>query len=108
MVAIGFGVIHCVMSTMFKWWENVWQIVYRFLYFASGIFYVTSNMPEWLVRILAWNPVMHCIAWYRGGFFDTYSPVWLNRTYPLEFAVALLVVGLTMEIVLRRRLQNPL
>ena len=32
-------------------------------------------MPEWIRDILAWNPVLHAVDWFRASFFQEYEPV---------------------------------
>ena len=73
----------------------------------TGIFYVPGMMPDWARDILAWNPLLHAIDWVRAGFFDTYQPHWLDRSYLMIAAILALLAGLSLERGLRRRLGEP-
>jgi len=64
-------------------------------------------MPDWARDILAWNPLLHAIDWVRAGFFDTYQPHWLDRSYLMIAAILALLAGLSLERGLRRRLGEP-
>ena len=64
-------------------------------------------MPDWAHDILAWNPLLHAIDWFRAGFFVTYQPHWLDRRYLAVAAMLSLLVGLSLERGLRARLSEP-
>jgi len=103
----GVGFINAVVQTLFRSWDKLWNNATRLLYFLSGIFYVPGMMPDWARDILAWNPLLHAIDWFRAGFFTTYQPHWLDRRYLATAAVVALLAGLALERGLRRRLSEP-
>jgi capsular polysaccharide transport system permease protein len=104
----GFGYINAVLTVFFRSWEKVYGQVTRVLYFVSGIFYVPGMMPDWARDALAWNPLLHAIDWFRAGFFASYQPHWLDRSYLVTLAILSLLGGLGLERGLRRRLYVPL
>jgi len=103
---VGFG--NAVLQTLFRSWDKLWNNGTRLLYFFSGIFYVPGMMPDWARDILAWNPLLHAIDWFRAAFFGAYQPHWLDRRYLAICAILSLAVGLSLERGLRRRLSEPL
>ena len=104
----GFGFINAVINAFSKSWDKIWAQLTRILYFCSGIFYVPGMMPEWIRDILAWNPLLHAVDWFRSGFFQEYEPHWLDRSYLSTVAIATLLAGFGLERGLRRRLYEPL
>jgi ABC-type polysaccharide/polyol phosphate export permease/predicted Zn-dependent protease len=104
----GCGFINAVINAFFKSWDKIWAQFTRILYFCSGIFYVPGMMPDWIRDILAWNPVLHAVDWFRSSFFVDYQPHWLDRSYLVAVAGLTLLVGLGLERGLRRRLYEPL
>ena len=74
----------------------------------TSSFYVPGMMPDWARDALAWNPVMQAVDWFRAGFFASYQPHWLDRSYLLVIAILTLLLGLGLERGLRRRLSAPL
>jgi len=58
--------------------------------------------------ILAWNPILHAVDWFRSSFYQEYDPHWLDRSYLSTVAVLTLLAGLGLERGLRRRLYEPL
>ena len=102
---VGFG--NAVLQALFRTWDKLWNNATRLLYFFSGIFYVPGMMPDWARDILAWNPLLQAIDWFREGFFGNYRPHWLDREYLLVAALLAIFAGLALERGLRRRLVEP-
>ena len=104
----GVGFVNAVINAFFKSWDKIWAQLTRTLYFCSGIFYVPGMMPDWIRHILAWNPVLHAVDWFRSSFFPEYEPHWLDRSYLAIVAAVSIALGLCLERRLRRHLYEPL
>jgi capsular polysaccharide transport system permease protein len=104
----GCGFINAVVNGFSKSWDKIWVQLTRLLYFCSGIFYVPGMMPDWIRDILAWNPVLHAVDWFRSSFFEEYDPHWLDRSYLAIVAILTLLAGFGLERALRHRLYEPL
>jgi len=104
----GIGFVNAVLQTLFRSWDKLWTNATRLLYFFSGIFYVPGMMPDWARDILAWNPLLHAIDWFRAAFYSAYQPHWLDRRFLIVCATLALLAGLALERGLRRRLSEPL
>jgi capsular polysaccharide transport system permease protein len=104
----GCGYVNAVLTVFLRSWEKVYGQLTRILYFISGIFYVPGMMPDWARDALAWNPLLQAIDWFRAGFFESYQPHWLDRSYLVSLAILALLGGLGLERGLRRRLSVPL
>jgi ABC-type polysaccharide/polyol phosphate export permease/Tfp pilus assembly protein PilF len=100
----GIGICNAVMIHFFKSWDHLFANVVRALYFTSGIFYSPLMMPDWIRDILAWNPLLQGVDWFRSGFYSIYEPNWLDRGYVVVWAIGILMLGLGMERSLRRKL----
>ncbi len=104
----GVGFINAVLNAFCKGWDKIWAQLTRILYFCSGIFYVPGMMPDWVRDILAWNPILHAVDWFRSSFFAEYEPHWLDRSYLAIVAALTLLAGLGLEREARRYLYEPL
>jgi capsular polysaccharide transport system permease protein len=104
----GIGYLNAVVTVFWRSWEKIFAQLTRVLYFVSGIFYVPGMMPDWARDLLAWNPLLHSIDWFRAGFFDSYQPHWLDRSYLVVAAILSLLAGFAVHRLLRRRLSAPL
>jgi ABC-type polysaccharide/polyol phosphate export permease/Flp pilus assembly protein TadD len=103
----GIGFINAVLNAFCKAWDKIWVQLTRTLYFCSGIFYVPGMMPDWVRDILAWNPILHAVDWFRSSFFAEYEPHWLDRSYLAIVAAVTLLAGLGLEREARRHLYEP-
>jgi capsular polysaccharide transport system permease protein len=106
LLGAGIGFINAVLQPLFATWDRMFQILTRPLYFLSGIFFVADMLPPSVRDLLAWNPVLHGVEWFRSGYFTDYSSHMLDREYILGIAFGCLFVGLAMERALRRRVRN--
>lgn len=104
----GVGFVNAVINGFCKAWDKIWAQLTRTLYFCSGIFYVPGMMPDWVRDILAWNPILHAVDWFRASFFVEYEPHWLDRSYLAIVAAASILAGLGLERQARRHLYEPL
>jgi capsular polysaccharide transport system permease protein len=103
----GIGFVNAVINAFVKSWDKIWAQLTRTLYFCSGIFYVPGMMPDWIRDILAWNPILHAVDWFRVSFFPEYEPHWLDRSYLAIVAGMSVAAGLCLERGLRRHLYEP-
>ncbi len=101
------GILNAVINVFFKSWDKFWVQLMRILYFISGIFYVPETMPDWVRNILAWNPILQAIDWFRVSFFEGYHPYWLDRSGLALLALLTFVLALAVERALRPRLYEP-
>ncbi|HTT81519.1 MAG TPA: ABC transporter permease [Stellaceae bacterium] len=104
----GLGFANAVMTAFWRSWEKAYNQLTRVLYFISGIFYAPAMMPDWARHLLAWNPLLQAIEWFRAGFFASYRPHWLDRRYLVVVAILALLSGLSLHRFCCRRLSVPL
>lgn len=103
-LAISAGLGVSLLALAFAPFVTVWALTLVVVYVSSGALFVVSFLPELAVRILAWNPVLHCTEWMRSAYYPGYPTQVLDKPYVLICATALLVAGLVAERLGRRRL----
>lgn len=103
LLAVGVGMINATMSALLQSWHNVFGIVTRPLYLASGIFYLVDQVPATAQRFLVWNPLVHGIEWVRTSFYPGYAAATLDKSYLVQFAITAFVLGLALERLARRK-----
>ena len=95
-LGLGFGCTNVAVHPYTLIWEKSWGIWSRAVYFASGIFYFPAMMPSWVRQALEWNPMLHVVDWFRTGFYPDHKPFWLDREYPVLFAIGIVTIGALM------------
>lgn len=98
-LALGVGVMNCVLMGLFPAWRQIWGIVTRPLFLASGVIFIYEDLPEAAQNILWFNPLMHITGLMRGGIYPTYTPDYISLPFVIYTTLILLSLGL---ILLRR------
>ncbi len=104
-LAVGIGMINATMTALLQSWHNLFYIVTRPLYLASGIFYLVDQVPATAQRFLVWNPLVHAIEWVRTAFYPAYTATTLDKSYLVQCAFYALVAGLALERLSRRKVE---
>ncbi len=100
---LGFGTVNSVIISFWDSWSKVENILTRPLFFLSGIFYIPSNLPPEVIRILKWNPILHSIEWMRRGYYANYKSDILDIPYVIGLGVGLTFLGLLGERIYRKK-----
>jgi capsular polysaccharide transport system permease protein len=93
-IAVGVGLMNCLLSGYFRVWERLWEIFTRPLFLASGVFILFEDMPPLLQDILWWNPLLHVTGWVRAGFYPNYHAEYASPAYVFGLGLSLTVVAL--------------
>lgn len=106
-IALGTGLalLGAALNSVNRGVQKFWVSAQRLLYMISGVFYLPMHMPEGVREWMTLNPVLHLIEWFRHGVFPQYEPPWLSPLYVLQWAVCLIVLGLMLEVALRRHVR---
>jgi len=99
------GLLMCGFSVYSPSVERLLGPVLRPVFWASGLFYAPSMLPESARNLLLYNPMVHAIELVRGGWFEQYHPADIDPMYPLAWIAVLLFAGLGLERIARRRVE---
>jgi capsular polysaccharide transport system permease protein len=102
----GVGTINATVTALLRSWHTIFLIITRPLYLASGVFYLVDQLPNAARNVLAWNPLVHCVEWFRSAFYPSYTTMTLDKDYLLKWAIATFVIGLALERMARRRVTS--
>lgn len=96
LLGMGVGLINCFLMGIVPIWANVWSIITRPLFIASGVIFLPDNLPS-LAQTLIWaNPVTHPISMMRTAFYPYYYPENLSPLYVVGVSLALSFLGLLL------------
>ena len=93
LLGLGVGTLNCVLFGFFPTWKNVWSVLSRPLFLASGILYLYDGLPTALKAILWWNPLVQVVGLMRSGFYGSYDADYVSVPYVLGIAGSLFLVG---------------
>jgi capsular polysaccharide transport system permease protein len=104
-VASGMGSINACIVAFFPAYPMGYVLVIISLYSLSGVFFVPEFLPQQAFEILSWNPMLHCIIWFRSAFYPGYG-VAAEKGYVFLCGLALLSIGLLLDRFVVRRLAS--
>ncbi|MFD1344657.1 ABC transporter permease [Litorisediminicola beolgyonensis] len=96
LLGLGVGSMNCVLGGLFPVWDNIWSIITRPLFLASGVFFIYDDMPPLAKEVLWYNPLIHITGLMREGFYPMYAPGYISIAYVTLVSMALLVLGLLL------------
>ncbi|MEO0487654.1 MAG: ABC transporter permease [Pseudomonadota bacterium] len=98
------GVVFYAVRPWFPTAINVLRPLYmRVNMVASGKMFVANMLPPSMLAMFDWNPLFHCIDQARGFTFINYYPRNSSIEYPLYVGLVLLVIGMMIEYITRRK-----
>lgn len=94
LLGLGIGTLNCLLSGLFAVWTNIWTIINRPLFLASGVIYIYEDLSGAAQSLLWWNPLMHVTGLVRKGFYPTYEGSYISLQYGYGVGLAALFIGL--------------
>ena len=93
--SIGLGLIFMTAGHRYIYTKEVINVIFRPLYFLSGVIFSLASLPQWLKPWLSWNPVLQAIEISRKGFSEFYllDPL-ISLTYLIKITIITFFLGL--------------
>jgi len=99
------GSVLCSLTAYSSSVERIAGAVFRPLMFVSGTFFAFEDVPQQVADYLVYNPVLHIVELVRDGWYATYTATRVNAWYPLAWTIGLAFLALSLDRVVRPRLQ---
>lgn len=101
----GLGLLFSVISELFPQAQKIVDMLFRPLYFVSGVMYPASAIPPVYQSWFLLNPLAHGIETIRTGFFPQYHTVsGVSLGYLWGFALFTIGIGLALHVRFATRL----
>nr|WP_268821665.1 ABC transporter permease [Octadecabacter dasysiphoniae] len=96
LLGAGAGLMNCILMGFFPVWKNVWSIVTRPLFLASGVIWIYEELPSLAQDVLWWNPLVHITGLARDGFYGTYAPQHISFNLMIIPGLIMTALGLLL------------
>jgi capsular polysaccharide transport system permease protein len=103
---VGAGIINSVIARLFPPWDTLWPALARGSLHFSAPYFVAAYEPPNVRWYFGLNPVIHAVNWFRQSFYFFYPNQLTTASYPLAFAIVMIVVGLLLEAGMRTYLED--
>lgn len=105
--ALAFGLAFSLLLVVAPGIQHFTGIILIVLFITSGFGFMLDRMPIAYRQVVSWNPLVHCIEWFREGFFAGYECRNLDLEYLAVVTIACMLIGLAGERVTRRHESSP-
>jgi capsular polysaccharide transport system permease protein len=105
LLGTGLGLVFCGLSQLSNVADRARGPIMRPFFWCSGIFFAANGLSDGVRPLLLHNPVLHAVELVRGGWYPSYDAIYVDIPYVLLWILGLFLVGLTLEIVVRRRIE---
>ncbi len=96
MCSIGVGLINAAISRVIPTYIYVYGICARILLFSSGILIRPESIPTGVRWLVEYNPLFHCVTWFRAEWFDRFPEGLVDKAYVFYFFTVTIIVGTIM------------
>lgn len=101
--ALSFGLFLGLVLVMAPGLDHFRSLILMAMFLTSGFSFLVDRMEYNVRYYLVWNPVLHCVEWFREAFFAGYLCRSLDLVYLFGVTFTFLVIGLASERALRRK-----
>lgn len=96
LIALSVGTLNCALFGLSPLWVQVWSIVSRPLFLASGVIFLYDHMPQMAQSILWYNPLMHVTGLMRRAFYPTYAAEYVSVPFVIFSSLTILFIGVVL------------
>jgi capsular polysaccharide transport system permease protein len=105
-LGFGVGAIVSAFNLMWPTTRLIVPMIMRVLFFTSGLFFSVEFAPVYVQEILYYNPLSHLIELLRLGLSEGYASHFVFLPYVVGFIFLCLALGLLLERLSRRFLNE--
>jgi len=99
------GLVFCTLSQFSNLVDRIMSPLLRPMFWISGVFFTAMDLPERVRAGFLRNPLLHTVELVRGGWFEGYDSRFASVPYILMWILGLAFVGLSLERVVRQRIE---
>lgn len=96
LIGVAVGTLNCALMGLIPVWAQIWSIVTRPLFIASGVIFIYEDMPQLAQTILWYNPLMHVVALMREGFYPSYTASFVSVPFVVGCGLVILFLGVVL------------
>ncbi len=95
----GFGMLMLPLVAVLPVLSAFSKLIIRVMYFTSGVFFSIDRLPQPIVEVLGWNPLLQLIHMLRTSFFPQMMPhpEYSNLPYVLFVIASMWLLGMILS-----------
>lgn len=100
---LGLSMILAVIGFYFAEFNYAIQVVFRALFYISGVFFSIENIPVQYQKYVLWNPLLQIIEFIRFSFVSFDLPHELSYLYLFKCTIVIFLIGISLYFVNRNK-----
>lgn len=92
----GLGMLLSALAVFFRDTVHLWGVLCTAWTYATPLFYPVDMLPEWMFRVMQFNPMYHYVTYFRDIAMWHVTPDLKINLLCLGFAVVQFVIGLVV------------
>lgn len=101
-LGLGVGSLNAVIFLVFPGWALVYAIISIICYTTSGVVFMPDAMPEEMLSIVKWNPVLHSVEWMKESYYLNYKSNVLTKWWPFAFGFSCMLMAMAANRIFHR------
>ncbi len=102
-ITFGLSMILAVIGFYFAEFNYAIQVVFRALFYISGVFFSIENIPVQYQKYVLWNPLLQIIEFIRFSFVSFDLPHELSYLYLFKCTIVIFLIGISLYFVNRNK-----
>lgn len=95
-LGVAIGVLNCALMGLITIYAQIWSIITRPLFIASGVLILYESMPSLAQNVLWYNPLMHVTGLMRKGFYPSYEADYVSIPFVVGTGLVLMFMGVVL------------
>ena len=96
-LGVGYAYLMTALGRVHRTFDQVGVVLLRPAFFVSGIFFTANELPENLLAVLWWNPLLHAVEVARDGMLFHYDSRIASPLYVLVWVFGLFAAGFAVN-----------
>ena len=92
-MALGLSLLFAILNYYYIDLSRFLGVLFRFLYFISGVFFSLDDLPQKVPYYLSFTPIFQCIEMIRSAFYINGQSQYLSYVYTILFSLITLFLG---------------
>ena len=101
-LGVGYAYLFAVLGRVHATFNELGTVLLRPAFFVSGIFFTANELPDTMLNVLWWNPLLHAVEVARDGMLFHYESRVATPAYVLLWIAGLFVAGFAIDLLRRR------
>jgi len=104
LMGLGAGIFNALIGLMIPMWVTGYFLMIILIWLTSGVLFLPASLPDQLLQLLYYQPVLHIVEWMREAYYPGYNSPVLDKTFAVGYSLFLIAAGLAIERFARGRI----